>query len=52
LNSLKLIGGRVEDIIKQHHNANDLTYHSFTEVISNARANYDWLIKELTQTNN
>ena len=49
--NIKLIGGVVGDKIKQHHNASDLTYHSFSEIISNARANYEWLIKELTRSN-
>jgi len=48
---IKLIGGSTGDKIKQQNNANDLTYHSFTEIISNARANYEWLINELTQSN-
>ena len=48
---VKLIGGNTGDKIKQQNNANDLTYHSFTEIISNARANYEWLINELTQSN-
>ena len=48
---VKLIGGATGDKIKQQNNANDLTYHSFTEIISNARANYEWLINELTQSN-
>ncbi len=48
---VKLIGGKTSDKIKQQNNANDLTYHSFTEIISNARANYEWLIKELTLSN-
>ena len=47
---VKLIGGHTGDKIKQQNNANDLTYHSFTEIISNARANYEWLINELTQS--
>lgn len=48
---VKLIGGSTGGKINQQNNANDLTYHSFAEVISNARANYEWLIKELTQSN-
>ena len=48
---VKLIGGNTGDKIKQQNNANDLTYHSFTEIISNARANYEWLINEMTQSN-
>jgi hypothetical protein len=48
---VKLIGGDTGGKIKQQNNATDLTYHSFTEIISNARANYEWLIKELTQPN-
>ncbi|NTW31745.1 MAG: hypothetical protein HGB12_03830 [Bacteroidetes bacterium] len=48
---VKLIGGSTGDKIIQQNNANDLTYHSFTEIISNARANYEWLINELTQSN-
>ncbi|GBF44519.1 GHKL domain protein [Leptospira ellinghausenii] len=48
---VKLIGGDTGGKIKQQNNANDLAYHSFTEIISNARANYDWLINELTQSN-
>jgi len=49
--SVKLIGGGIGDKIRQQNNAADLTYHSYTELISNARANYEWLIKELTQPN-
>jgi hypothetical protein len=49
--TIKLIGGSIGDKIKQQNNAHDLTYHSFTEIISNARANYEWLINELTQSN-
>jgi hypothetical protein len=49
---VKLIGGDTGGKIKQQNNATDLTYHSFTEIISNARANYEWLINELTQSNN
>ncbi|MBK7131136.1 MAG: ATP-binding protein [Crocinitomicaceae bacterium] len=48
---VKLIGGDTGGKIKQQNNATDLTYHSFTEIISNARANYEWLINELTQSN-
>lgn len=48
---IKLIGGSIGDKVRQQNNANDLTYHSFIEIISNARANYEWLIKELTQSN-
>jgi Histidine kinase-, DNA gyrase B-, and HSP90-like ATPase len=48
---VKLIGGDTGGKINQQHNATDLTYHSFAEVIANARANYDWLISQLTQSN-
>lgn len=48
---VKLIGGTMGDKIKQQNNANDLTYHTFTEIIADARANYEWLINELTQVN-
>lgn len=48
---VKLIGGSAGDKIKQQNNAIDLTYHSYAEIISNARANYEWLIDELTQSN-
>jgi len=48
---VKLIGGDTGGKINQQNNATDLTYHSFTEIISNARANYEWLINELTQPN-
>lgn len=48
---VKLIGGRTNDKIRQQNNASNMTYHSFTEIISNARANYEWLINELTQSN-
>ncbi|EKJ86153.1 histidine kinase/DNA gyrase B/HSP90-like ATPase [Leptospira meyeri] len=48
---VKLIGGDSGAKIKQLNNATDLTYHSYTEIISNARANYEWLINELTQSN-
>lgn len=48
---VKLIGGSTGDKIRQQNNATDLSYHSFTEIISNARANYEWLINELTQSN-
>jgi hypothetical protein len=45
---IKLIGGKIGDKIKQQNNATNLTYHTFTEIICNARANYDWLIRELS----
>lgn len=48
---IKLIGGDTGGKINQQNNATDLTYHSITEIISNARANYEWLINELTQSN-
>lgn len=48
---IKLIGGSTGDNIQQYNNASGLTYHSYTEIISNARANYDWLISQLTQSN-
>jgi hypothetical protein len=48
---IKLIGGDVKDIIKQEENANNLSYHTYREIIANARANYEWLINELTQLN-
>lgn len=48
---VKLIGGSKADKIVTQNNAADLTYHSFKEIISNARANYEWLINELTHSN-
>lgn len=48
---VKLIGGETGGKIRQQNNASDLTYHSFAEIISNARANYQWLINELTLSN-
>jgi hypothetical protein len=44
---IKLIGGRVDEKISQQNNALGLTYHSFMEIISIARANYEWLLREL-----
>ncbi len=49
---VKLIGGDVSDKISLQNNANELMYHSFNEIIANARANYEWLINELTHSNN
>lgn len=48
---VKLIGGKKADKILTQNNAADLFYHTYTELIINARANYDWLIQHLTQLN-
>ncbi len=48
---IMLIGGDKKAIIQQENNATGLTYHTYREITSNARANYDWLIQELTQSN-
>ena len=52
-NSIKvlIIGGKKVTKINQMNNPNNLSYHTYREVISNARANYDWLIQQLTQLN-
>lgn len=46
-----LIGGKKAEKIDQQNNAANLSYHTYREVVSNARANYDWLIQHLTQLN-
>jgi ethanolamine utilization protein EutP (predicted NTPase) len=46
-----LVGGKPGNKIVQHNNAAGLTYHTYSEVVANARANYDWLINNLTQVN-
>lgn len=48
---VKLIGGEKADKIQTQNNAIDLSYHTFNEIVSNARANYEWLINHLTQSN-
>ena len=48
---IKLIGGKKDEKIQTQNNAKDLYYHTYMELIANARANYDWLIRELTQLN-
>lgn len=48
---IKLLGGKKDEKIQTQNNAKDLFYHTYIELIANARANYEWLIRELTQLN-
>jgi hypothetical protein len=42
-----LIGGKKAVKINQNNNPSNLLYYTYREIVTNARANYDWLINNL-----
>jgi glucose-6-phosphate 1-dehydrogenase len=46
-----LVGGKKAEKIDRQNNPTNLSYNTYREIVSNARANYEWLIQHLIQTN-
>ena len=44
---IMVIGGRVASNITSHYERDDLKLSTYTDIISNARGHYEWLLKEL-----